>query len=245
MPRCKSYEHSIGNKYASREYKQSIDRSKAWIIKTLTEVATYRLIAAYNEARLNKKNRGTLKDEVLNDIARKAYPIQYENNPKLAKNRVHRMLKTKEVKELANLSLVEMLTEKGITPDWLTDRRKDIMDRAKDAKRLDIELKALEGFEEMHQLNTKVTYQQTTTTQDVDYSRFLQAKQAKLIEIEGNGDNESEVKQLSEAKDTAENIENEEKQPISVKQLKNEAIRSDMVHDNEQGNDNVPPSNKP
>ena len=208
--------------------------NRDWTKKTLMEVATLKLIAAYNQMRLKKKNPGTLKNDQLLELAQVSYPQQYQTNPQLAKKRVVRMLKTKEVKEVADKNLIQMLTEQGITPGYLTKRRKDIMDRAKDAKKLDIELKALEGFENMLKLTAKATFQQTEST-DFDYSKFLANKTTvKTIEIEGSGI--GEIGGIDEK-----SAENEEKQAISPKQIKNDAHRCAVSEDNVPGNDKVCP----
>ena len=230
-----------GGDYTKDRYKwmrKDAQYSNTWIKSQLQAVMTLRLIAAYNQARLNKKNPGTLKNEELLKIAEIAYPEQYKKNPKLAKTRVFRMLKTKEVKEIADISLVKMLMDKGIDKNYLTDMRQKILNGCMADKKYETALKALQGFEEMHNLMSKATFQSTETREEVDYSKFLANKTVKTIEIEGSGI--GEVGGIDEK-----SAENEEKQAISLKQIKNDAHRSDMGEDNVVGNDNIPPTNKP
>ena len=193
-----------GGDYSKDRYKwmgKDAQYSNTWIKSQLQAVMTLRLIAAYNQARLNKKNPGTLKNEELLKIAQIAYPQQYVNNQELAKKRVVRMLKTKEVKELADLSLVKILIDKGITKDYLTDMRQKILSACIDDKKYETALKALQGFEEMHNLMSKATFQSTETREEVDYSKFLATKTVKTIAVEAT-DNVTI---------STENIENEEK----------------------------------
>ena len=189
------------NKDRFKWLKPNNQPSGRWIKDQLSRTMTLKLIALYNVARLAQKNSGTLKNEVLYDIAEKVYPQQYEINKELAKKRVFRMLKTKEVKQLADKSLIDMLVEQGITKGYLTETRQKILDGCMADKKYETALKALQGFEEMHNLMSKATFQSTETREEVDYSKFLATKTVKTIEV-GTSDNVTI---------SAGNIENEEK----------------------------------
>ena len=189
------------NKDRFKWLKPNNQPSGRWIKDQLSRTMTLKLIALYNVARLAQKNSGTLKNEVLYDIAEKVYPQQYEINKELAKKRVFRMLKTKEVKQLADKSLIDMLVEQGITKGYLTETRQKILDGCMADKKYETALKALQGFEEMHNLMSKATYQSTETREEVDYSKFLATKTVKTIAVEAT-DNVTI---------STENIEDEEK----------------------------------
>lgn len=198
----KTNRYGGGGNYHDRQanlYANTYNRD--WVKHQLGAVCTLKLIAAYNEARLSKKNTGTLKNEALYKIAEISYPLQYEKNRDLAKNRVIRMLKTKEVRELADQSLIQMLVEKGIDKNYLTETRKRILEECLGKEKYETALKALQGFEEMHNLMSKATYQSTETREEVDYSKFLATKTVKTIAVEAT-DNVTI---------SAGNIENEEK----------------------------------
>ena len=197
------------HKYTDAQY------SNTWIKAQLQAVMTLRLIAAYNQIRLTKKNTGSLKIEDTLTIAKAAYPRQYANNKELARKRVIRMLKTKEVKQLADQSLVQLLMEQGITKGYLTKTRQKILDGCMADKKYETALKALQGFEEMHNLMSKATFQSTETREEVDYSKFLATKTVKTIEVEatdnvtisaGNLENEEKTREnTSEAEDEGKN----------------------------------------
>ena len=140
------------------EFKNNRD----WIKKELKQSRTKRVIDMYCKMLLN--------GEIDYNKLGRLYRID-QKEPSWS---IKRLLKQVEVKQMINETLQNILIGEGVTQKFLIDKRKQIIDLAKDKDKLDIMLKAVEGFEDMYLMRTQNKVS-NTITETVNYKQLIES----------------------------------------------------------------------
>jgi len=173
------------NKYASFNNTQKLTkeyRKRDWIKEKITSYAGKRTIAKYNEFRMiNESN--TLTPDQTKELAQTFMP-----SSNMPEKNVKIFLKQDEVKQVADNRLIDVLTQKGITFDYIVDKRKQAIEGSQENKQFSAMIKGIEGFEELAGLRNKVKIVQKQT-QNYDFGKHLPPGEGpKEIEPGNNSD---------------------------------------------------------
>lgn len=118
---------------------------KAWIEQELKSARGKRVLNMYARMRMS----GSYDFDVLGNI--------YRPNQKIPQATVKRLIKQEEFQLAVNEEIMNILTEKGVTKEWLVKMRKEIADKALKDGRYKDSLEALDKFEDMQEMTPKPT----------------------------------------------------------------------------------------
>ena len=140
------------------EFKNNRD----WIVKELKKPRAKRLIKAY----IAMMQKGEVDFNILGNI--------YRPTEKIPEASVKRLFRQKETQNMINEELQKALIGNNVTMDYLIEQRRDLIDKSKDNKRLDITLKAIEGFEDMYNMRSQNRVS-NTITETVNYKQLIES----------------------------------------------------------------------
>lgn len=144
--------------------------NRKWIQKEVRQSRTKRVVDMYCKM--------LLKGEVDFDKLGKLYRID-QKEPSWS---IKRLLKQKEIKEMIDKKLEDILIGEGVTQQYLIDKRKEIINLAKDKDKLDIMLKSIEGFEDMYNMrNPHKEVKQLT--QSINYKQLLDSGETNELKL--------------------------------------------------------------
>ena len=159
--------------------------SRKWIQKDLRQSRTKKVIDMYVKMLLN----GNIDYDKLGKL--------YRIDQKEPAWTIQRLLKQKEIKDMIDNKLNDVLIGEGVTQQYLIDKRKLIINLAQDNDKLDIMLKAIEGFEDMYAMRNN--QKQITTTETYDFKKVL--KEGESVQTEQLKATQETTKQVDEDKE--------------------------------------------
>lgn len=146
------------------------ENSRKWLEKELNKPRGKRLIRAYVSMLMNGK------------IDYKQLGVIYRQDQEIPEASVKRILRYTETQDMINKELEKALSDNNVTLDFLIDKRKEIINLSKDKEKLDIMLKAVEGFEDMYNMRTPIK-ETKQLTQSFNYKELLENGEKKEITL--------------------------------------------------------------
>jgi len=202
-----------GNKYASyNNTERLLNKPKRdWVKRDLNSFAGKKTIAKYNQFRMQNQSEKLTKDQW------KEVGLTYRPTAQYPEYTVKRFLENEQVKDYANSELIKVLTDNGITLDFLTKEKKQLLELSKENKQLSVTLRTIESFENNLGLNQTVKVSETRQISSNLEDNYNRAKQIITITSARQGQSgQSDEGQRAEngektRENTSEDAENEQK----------------------------------
>lgn len=139
----------------------------------------------------------------------------YDRSEQQPEIKAKKLLRLRAIQDVVTDEILKIYDDNGITPDFILKKRLEVLNTAMSQDRPDLSNanKVLESFEAKLIDNKEI---KTTQTEVISFTNMLES--GKKVKLTGK----KETKSLEMPKET-----------------KNEAIRSDLSQDKDQGNDNV------